>query len=226
MKYPSPELTKYIHKNGFRYQVDIGKVDTGLVTSFGHRKFYETEDQAVEAASHEVLYLLLIQELRELQEATLTATRLEHENLSTLSSQLPTSTTENLLTAKIEHPSICKNAGSGRDLSKPINDRVLKPIHSANAPHKVTKPTHPQSKRGKQSEPSISTLSNLVPVTNPRLNTENVQAKPKPERKWKATPDQLKSAIEKLQSSRQKYEREGLKTIKLGSMNTNLYDVC
>ena len=83
MKYPSPELTKYAHENGFRYQVDVGKVETGVVTSLGHRKFYETEDQAIEAASHAVLYLLLVRELQELSEATIAASNPVQDNMST-----------------------------------------------------------------------------------------------------------------------------------------------
>ncbi|PCG95752.1 Hypothetical protein PENO1_071890 [Penicillium occitanis (nom. inval.)] len=207
MKHPSPELTRYVHKNGFRYQVDVGKVDTGIVTSLGHRKFYETEDQAIEAASHEVLYLLLIQELQELQEATIAASWPEHENMPTLASQLPAPTTDSLLPAKVEHPSISNSAGSGRDFPKPVNDRVLKPIHSVNAPHRVTKAAHQQSKRSNACEPSLSTLSNLVPVTNPRISTEKRRDEHQPDRKWKASPDELKNAIAKLQTSRQKYER-------------------
>lgn len=213
MKYPPPELTRYVHKSGFRYQVDVGKVDTGIITSLGHRKFYETENQAIEAASHEVLYLLLIQELQELQEATIAASRPEHENMSTLSSQLPTPTTDSLLSAKTEYPSISNNGGSGRDMSKPVNDRVLRPIHSVNAPHRVTKAAHPQSKRSNACPPSISTLSNLVPVTNPRLSTEKVRDEPQPDRKWKASPDQLTKAIAGLETSRAKYESEDSTTI-------------
>lgn len=182
----------------------------GIVTSLGHRKFYETEDQAIEAASHEVLYLLVIQELEELSEATIAASRPEHESMS---SQLHAPTTDDLSPTKIEYSSVSNRGDPRRGMSKPINDRILKPIHSANAPNRVTKATHPQSKRsnaGVASEPSISKLSNLVPVTNPRISIDKVRDEPQPNRKWKASPDQLTNAIARLQTNRQKYESETL----------------
>lgn len=215
IKYPSPELTRYIHENGFRYQVEIGKPDTRIVVSLGHRKFYKTEDQAIEAASHEVLYLLLIQELQELQEATIAGSVREHESISTLSPQPPTITAYDLPSAKVEYPFGSNSGGAYRDKSKPVNDRVLKPIHSVNALHRVTKATRTQSKRGNACEPSVGKMSNLVPVTNPRISTKKLHDDQQPDRKWKASPDQLTYAIARLQTSRQKYESKEITMLKI-----------
>jgi hypothetical protein len=203
MKHPSPELTRYIHKNGFRYQVDVGKVDTGIVTSLGHRKFYETEDQAIEAASHEVLYLLLIQELQELQEATIAASRPE---------QLLTPTTDSLLPAKIEFPPVSNSVGSSRDLPRPVNDRVLKPLHSTNSPHRISKPARPDSKR-KVATAADSFMSNLLPVLNPRISTNKAHDEREHTGKWRASPDQLTKAIAHLETYREKYDGKEFYTI-------------
>lgn len=205
MKHPPPELTKYVHKNGYRYQVDVGKVDTRVVTSLGHRKFYETEDQAIEAASHEVLYLLLIQELQGLQEVTLAASRPEDETTSTSSSQLAAPTPDSLLPAKPGYHFISNNAGSSRDMSKPVNDRVLKPIHSVNTPHRVTKATRSEPNRSNRGI-ADRFLSNFLPVSNASISTSTGHGQQEHARKWGVSPDQLTKSIEHLPTNLRKYE--------------------
>ncbi|EED12630.1 conserved hypothetical protein [Talaromyces stipitatus ATCC 10500] len=175
MKLPCPEHTKYIHQKGYRYQVDVG-----TVTSFGNRKFYGTEDQAIEAASHEVLYLLLIRELKELHEATIAALKPEDKRVSALPPQ--------------------------PDMPITASNKVLKPVHTATQTNRIPKPARLVRKRI-NGNVLADTASNLLPVVNPRINTDRAHDEPKRTMKWKTTPDRLTKAIAHLKTEREKYER-------------------
>lgn len=197
MKLPSPELTRYILEKGFRYQVDVG-----TVTSLGKRKFYDTEDQAIEASCHEVLCLLLIREGQELHEATLAATsRLEQNGMSVeMSPSLPTMSTTT--TNTVQKPV----ATSAPLPTTSTTSTVLKPIATIHHPNRITKSVRPEQPKYSPRGGRVVTNLNLTPVVNPHISIEPVHREPEPVSKWKLTPSQLNTLIAQKRTYREKYE--------------------
>ncbi|CRG91531.1 hypothetical protein PISL3812_08581 [Talaromyces islandicus] len=58
---PCPVFTRYVHKNGYRYEVEVG-----AVRGWGSCKFYRTDADAADAAAHQALYQLLTEGCDEL----------------------------------------------------------------------------------------------------------------------------------------------------------------
>jgi hypothetical protein len=214
MHLPAPESSRYVHRKGFRYEIVVG-----TVAGLGKRKFYTSEDQAVAAAAHQVLYLLITGEVREFSNVSSSHDRL------TVSPGTPAPAPGNRVTNAM--PTIPtgpapRPTGTFTNASRPNATRShasRSRAHRVNAyrsntitvprqgtPNKVAKPQAGISKRSQDRQKGF--MSNLLPVVNPRISTDAVQIEPEPTRKWNIAPGCISNELIKLATYRQKFESE------------------
>ncbi|OKL58414.1 hypothetical protein UA08_06218 [Talaromyces atroroseus] len=212
-----PESSRYVHRMGFRYEIAVGSV-TGL----GKRKFYTSEDLAIAAAAHQVLYLLITGELRELSGVSVS----EPEVANGLTVSPGTPAPRNGVPAS--SPTVKRAPNAPRALRNTIpnasqqakskqtsnnnNNNKPKTGPVANAANKVTKPPAAMSKRArarmrKAKKPRTDFMSNLRPVVNPRMSMEPVYPVSEPVRIWKESPGSLSCEIVNLATYREKFDK-------------------
>lgn len=207
-----PLFMKYLHENGYRFEVTLSGI-----SAFGVRKFYFTEHEAVDAAAHEGLYLLL------------TAGAIE-ANCSAESGSSPTPDDGDLFS---KAPSKASSESQNGQAKKPPPKKPLSnPSVKKEAPnrgrrlfpflHGTRKPPDRESRRSITTNPSIFDRivrsieppqlinspnfprlpnpprlprANLIPLENPRVPLTEVFNEPEQLSKWNITPGELHGKI-------------------------------
>lgn len=214
---------------GYRYEMAVGDV-TGL----GKRKFYASEDQAIAAAAHEVLYLLLTGELQSSpgvlaagmplspmlpaqtasSVSTVQGTFLQTQDTIRMGNVPPPIvnkvTNNSVLSGDMSKPTVAGHGGSSQQ-AKAKNINIPKGPKGASA-YKVSKPSRAKPKRSKSRKgnggQANDYMSNLLPVVNPRISIDQVHSEPEQTRKWNTSPGSLSKELKKQNTYQEKFDSE------------------
>lgn len=162
---PCPVFTRYIHKNGHRYEVEVG-----AVRGWGECKFYRTEADAADAAAHQTLYQLLTEGCDELAVSTAAAAAPAEESFQ-MKQQPSAPPKPRVVPARNDIASMEVKMDPGFD----VDTRDPKYFDRQDSGRRLSRGER-KRRRG--------VVSNLVPLQNARIPTVDC-SEPEPESKWK-----------------------------------------
>ncbi|KAL1963226.1 hypothetical protein VTN77DRAFT_8551 [Rasamsonia byssochlamydoides] len=178
---PLPKYTRYTHENGYRYEAELPGT-----SAFGVRKFYRTEKDAIEAAAHRGLYLLLVNDLNDAN--TFPGSSMLTQNGEKLLSLVPR--------ALPSQPTYGNQSGNMNDF--PI-------LHQSQSKSSRARKSR-GSKKKKNGPPA-----NLIPLQRSRIMPIEVKNQSQQQSRWSVSPKSLRREIR----SENTYSAQLQKTCKL-----------
>ncbi|KAL1980733.1 hypothetical protein VTN96DRAFT_3578 [Rasamsonia emersonii] len=192
---PLPNYTRYIHENGYRYEVDLPGI-----SAFGFRKFYRTEKDAVEAAAHRGLYLLLIEDLND---------------ANTFPG--PSTLNQNVLTFV---PGTVPSQPTCGNQSGIMNDFPI--LHQTQSKtSRVRKSRSRKKKKKKNANGPPAPPANLIPLQRSRITPIEDRDQSQQQSRWSVSPRRLKHEI-RMENTYSEQLKKICKILQLGHPNIEI----